>query len=239
MDHEYRLDGTVNDQPVLGIGRGKIDPVTGTAELDADFSQMPDGWDPRTIVLMCCIRAFTMASREVGGAVGMRRASGGRLTIGGHLKRNERDSFISDAECRVLSHVRATSDTDLRDGKRYDHSRIASGRSSLRRGENGVASIAPFDGIMLQSGPNRVSVLTRFTAQLEDGTTAFGSTTYPHYLPNQQIAVPYYQILRVESVEQELVGNHLYSRVVSSVLPLSAPLEDVVTAEAERTLAAS
>ena len=41
---------------------------------------------------------------------------------------------------------------------------------------------------------------TRFAAELEDGTTIYGSTNYPHYLPELQVEVPYYQIVRVESV---------------------------------------
>ncbi len=44
----------------------------------------------------------------------------------------------------------------------------------------------------------------------------------------------YYQILRVESVEQELHGNRLRSRVTTSVLPMPPPAADQVEAAAER-----
>jgi hypothetical protein len=87
---------------------------------------------------------------------------------------------------------------------------------------------------MMQSGPNTVVVTTRYTAELEDGTTIYGSTTYPHYLPEQAVQIPYYQIVRVDSVEQELNGSHLYSKVTTRVLPLTPPAEDAVLAATER-----
>jgi hypothetical protein len=87
---------------------------------------------------------------------------------------------------------------------------------------------------MMQAGPNLVVVTTRYTAELEDGTTIYGSTTYPHYLPEQAVEIPYYQIVRVESVEQELNGNRLYSKVTARVLPLTPPEDDMVSATAER-----
>jgi hypothetical protein len=238
MDHEYRIEGFINDRPVVGLGKGKIDVLSGTSEMEVGFTELPAGWDPRTIVLMCCERVLVMASREIGGAVGLRRASGGWISMGRHLHDGGRDSFIYDQNGQVMAHVRATSETDLRGDRCFDHSRIEGGVSHLHRGRNGIAAIPAFDGIMMQAGPNLVTVVSRFTAELEDGSTVYGRTFYPHYLPVQVVGVPYYQILRVESVHQELDRNRLYSRVVSSVLPLGAPDEDVVTAEAERLITA-
>ncbi|MGI8309308.1 hypothetical protein [Saccharopolyspora hattusasensis] len=198
------------------------------------FEQMADGWDPRTIVLMCCDRALVMAARETAGTVGMLRASGGHLTIGRHLNGNSRESFMRNATGQPMAHVRASSVTHFRGPQAFDHSRIEGGISHLRRGVNGIAQIPAFDGVMMQAGPNLVVVTTRFAAELEDGSTIYGSTTYPHYLPDQAVEIPYYQILRVESVEQELDGNHLWSKVTTSVLPLSPPAVDEVSATVER-----
>jgi hypothetical protein len=237
MDHDYAIEGFVNERFVSGHGTGKIDPETGVSEMEVAFTSLPDGWDPRTIVLMCCDRALVMASREVAGAVSLRRASGGWLSIGRHLHDGGRDSVMYDDAGQILAHVRATSETDFRGAKRFDRSRIEVGVSHLRPGRNGIAEIPAFDGVMMQAGPRLVTVSTRFSATLEDGTAMYGRTFYPHYLPSQAVPVPYYQILRVESVTQELDRNRLYSRVVSSVLPLGAPQEDIVTAEAERVIA--
>ena len=234
QNHDYRIEGAVNGRPVLGEGAGSIDPVTGVSEMNVTFEQMADGWDPRTIVLMCCDRALVMAARETAGTVAMLRASGGHLTIGRHLTGNGRESFMRDADGQTMAHVRASSVTDFRSDEAFDHSRIDSGISHLRRGVNGIANIPAFDGIMMQAGPNLVVVTTRFSAELEDGSTIHGTTTYPHYLPEQAIEIPYYQILRVESIEQELDGNHLWSRVTTSVLPLSPPAIDEVAATVER-----
>lgn len=234
MHHDYRIAGHVNGRHVLGTGSGQIDPGTGVSEMDVTFEKIADGWDPRTIVLMCCDRALIMAARETPGTVGMHRASGGVLSIGGHLPGYGRESVMRTASGELMAHVRATSETDFRAGQPYDRSRVEGGFSHLRRGVNGISHIPAFDGVMMQSGPNTVVVTTRYTAELEDGTTIYGSTTYPHYLPEQAVQVPCFQILRVESVEQELAGNCLYSKVTTCVLPLNPPPADAVTAAAER-----
>ena len=202
--------------------------------MDVTFAEMADGWDPRTIVLMCCDRALIMAAQETAGTVGMYRASGGVLSIGGHLPGNPRDSVMRTAEGELMAHIQATSATDLRAEEPYDHSRIMGGFSHLRRGVNGIRHIPAFDGVMMQAGPNLVVVTTRFTAELEDGSTLYGSTNYPHYLPEQAVQIPYYQIVRVESVEQALDGDHLYSKVTTRVLPLTPPGDDTVSATVER-----
>lgn len=201
MQHDYRIEGHVNGRHVLGRGSGEIDPLTGVSEMDVTFAKMADGWDPRTIVLMCCDRALIMAAQETAGTVGMYAASGGVLSIGGHLPGNERDSVMRTADGELMAHVRATSITDFRAEQPYDHSRIEGGFSHVRRGVNGIRNIPAFDGVMMQAGPNLVVVTTRYTAELEDGSTVYGSTNYPHYLPEQVAEIPYYQILRVGSVE--------------------------------------
>ncbi len=175
-----------------------------------------------------------MAARETPGTVGMLRASGGYLSIGRHLAGNGRDSVMRTAGGEVMAHVQATSMTDFRTDNAFDHSRIEGGLSHLRRGVNGIKHIPTFDGLMMQAGPNLVVVTTRFAAELEDGSTIYGSTNYPHYLPEQAVEIPYYQIVRVESVEQELDGNHLYSKVITHVLPLTPPTEDALSATVEQ-----
>lgn len=234
MRHDYRIEGHVNGRHVLGHGAGQINPATGVSEMDVNFKRMAQGWDPRTIVLMCCDRALIMAAQETAGTVGMYRASDGVLSIGGHLPGNNRDSVMHNADGELMAHVEATSLTDFRTNEPFDHSRIEGGFSHLRRGVNGIKHIPPFDGVMMQVGPNLVVVTTRFTAELEDGSTIYGSTNYPHYLPEQAAEIPYYQLLRVESVEQELDGDHLYSKVTTRVLPLTPPGDDTVGATVER-----
>lgn len=237
MKHEYRIDGHVNGRHVLGSGQGEIDPDSGVSEMEVTFERMAEGWDPRTIVLMCCDRALIMAAQETPGTVGMLRASGGVLSIGGHLAGNSRESVMRTAGGELIAHVRATSWTDLGGANPSDASRIEGGFSHLRRGVNGIKHIPAFDGVMMQAGPNLVVVTTRFTAELEDGSTIYGSTNYPHYLPRQIVEIPYYQLVRVQSVEQELNGSHLYSKVVTRVLPLTPPVDDAVSAAVERVAA--
>lgn len=237
MKHDYRIEGHVNGRHVLGRGQGEIDPNNGVSEMEVTFEQMAEGWDPRTIVLMCCDRAVIMGAQESPGTVGMFRASGGILSIGRDLPGNGRDSFMRTSDGATMAHVRATSFTDFASDDPRDESRIEGGLSYLRRGVNGIKHIPAFDGVMMQAGPNLVVVTTRFSAELEDGSTIHGTTNYPHYLPRQDVPVPYYQLVRVESVEQQLAGNHLYSKVVTRVLPLGPPADDAVEATVERVTA--
>ncbi len=56
-DHEYCIEGHVNGRHVLGTGTGRIDTASGVSEMEVTFERITEGWDPRTIVLMCCDRA--------------------------------------------------------------------------------------------------------------------------------------------------------------------------------------
>lgn len=222
MDHGYRIEGNINGRNVRGLGAGSTDPATGVSEMEVSFELLPDGWDPRTIVLMCCDRALVMASREVDGAVGMFQASGGYLTIGRDLVNGHRWGVMRDSNGLVMVDVRASSVTDFRDGNgRYDHSRIEGGISHLRQGVNGIAKVHPFTGVMVQAGPKLVTVTTSYEALLEDGTTLYGTTFYPHYLAEQAVELPGLQLLSVLSVDQEFDGRRLWVRTESEVAPLT------------------
>jgi len=220
MQHAYRIEGHINGRNILGTGVGTIDPGAGVSEMEVHFDRLPDGWDPRTIVLMCCDRAMVMASREDGGAVGMLRASAGHLTIGRDLVNGLRWGMMRDEAGQVMVDVRASSETDLRGDQPFDSSRVEGGISHLRRGVNGIVRIAPFSGVMMQAGPRLVTVTTSYEALLEDGTTLYGSTYYPHYLPAQAVTLPTVQMLHIDAIEQEFDGRNLYSRTTSHVTPM-------------------
>ena len=191
MDHGYHIEGNINGRNVRGLGAGSTNPAMGVSEMEVSFELLPEGWDPRTIVLMCCDRALVLASREANGAVGMFRASGGYLTIGRDLVNGHRWGVMRDGDGLIMVDVRASSVTDFRaDAGRYDHSRIEGGVSHLRRGANGIAHVRPFTGVMVQAGPKLVTVSTNYEAVLEDGSTLYGTTFYPHYLPHQAVELP-------------------------------------------------
>ncbi len=230
MDHGYRIEGNINGRSLLGLGAGATDPATGVSEMEVGFEKIPDGWDPRTIVLMCCDRAVVMASRETDGAVGMYRASAGYLTIGRDLVNGLRWGIMRDRDGLVMVDVRASSVTDFRHDSRYDHSRIEGGVSHLRRGVNGIADVRPFEGVMVQAGPRLITVTTNYEAVLEDGSTLYGTTFYPHYLPHQAVELPGMQLLSVRSVEQDFDGKRLWVRTQSEVSPLAPGMADAVPA---------
>ncbi|GAA3727936.1 hypothetical protein HDA32_000264 [Spinactinospora alkalitolerans] len=221
MDHRYRIEGDINSRAVLGVGSGYTDPVAGTSEMEVRFERLPSGWDPRTIVLMCCERATVTCSRESDGAVGMFQASGGYLTIGRDLVKVERRGTMRNAEGQIMVDVHASSVTDFRGEHRYDHSRIEGGTSHIHYGENGIAEVRPFTGVMMQAGPNLITVTTSYEAVLEDDSTLYGTTFYPHYLPQQRVQLPGLQLLSLVSIEQEFDGRTLWVRTESEVTPLT------------------
>jgi hypothetical protein len=153
VDHGYRIEGNINGRSLLGLGAGKTDPATGVSEMEISFEKLPDGWDPRTIVLMCCDRAVVMAARETDGAVCMYRASGGYLTIGRDLVNGLRWGIMRDRDGLVMVDVRASSVTDFRHDSHYDHSRVEGGVSHLRRGVNGIANVRSFEGVTCKAAP--------------------------------------------------------------------------------------
>ncbi len=220
MDHAYRLDGHINGRQVLGNGVGRIDTEAGVSELEVEFARVTEGWDPRTIVLMCCSRSMVMAAREEGGAVGLFRASGGYSTIGRELVNGLRRGMMRDANDLVVADVQASSETDLRGEEAFDNSRIEGGLSHLRTGTNGIREISPFSGVMMQAGPRLVTVTTKYQALLEDGTTVYGSTYYPHYIPQQVVELPTVQVLHVDSVQQSFDGRRLWTRTETHLAPM-------------------
>lgn len=116
---------------------------------------------------------------------------------------------MRDPDGLVMVDVRASSVTDFRHDSRYDHSRVEGGVSHLRRGVNGIAEVRPFEGVMVQSGPKLITVTTSYEAVLEDGSTLYGTTFYPHYLPHQAVELPGMQLLSILSVQQDFDGKRL------------------------------
>jgi len=218
MDHDYKIEGKINNGYVEGTGIGKIGK-DGVSELDVNFSSLPQGWDPRTIALICCGRALFMGSREEDGAINMYTASGGLVTIGKGLPMVNRRGVIRDAQGNLFADIQASSETNLR-GRGYDHSKIEGGYSKIEPGKNGIAAVDPFSGVMMQAGPGVVNILTNYEITTEDGQTLYGFTFYPHALPAQQKELPFMQSLDVVSVEQELKGKKLHVRTVSRVAPV-------------------
>jgi hypothetical protein len=220
MDYTYRLQGHVNSRLVDGRGTGRIDPDAGISELDVTFPQRPTGWDPRSIVLMCCSKSAVLGTRATDGAIGLYRASGGYLTIGRELVQGFRWGMIRDEAGQIMADIRASSVTDFRPEHATDASRIEGGVSHLEPGINGVAAVQTLTGLMVQAGPNLVTVTTNYTVTLEDGSTAYGTTFYPFYLPEQRVTLPGPQLLTVQRLDQELTGNRMRMNTESTLTPL-------------------
>jgi hypothetical protein len=83
---------------------------------------------------------------------------------------------------------------------------------------------------MVQVGPNLITVTTNYEAVLEDGSTLYGTTFYPHYLPHQAVELPGMQLLAVLSVQQDFDGKRLRVRTESEASPLVPGTADAVPA---------
>ncbi|MGH8901113.1 MAG: hypothetical protein ACRDYA_05385 [Egibacteraceae bacterium] len=188
--------------------------------MEVRFRRLPDGWDPRTIVLMCCDQSTAMASREEGGAVGMHRASGGHLTSR-PVVNGVRWGLIRGIDGQVMADVWASSETDFRNAEGFHHARIDGGISHLRPGVNGIAAVRPFTGVMMQAGPRLITVTTYYEATLEDGCTVHGTTYHLHFLPEQAVELTSVQLLTMSSVRQEFDGKRLWVKTTSHVTPMA------------------
>ncbi|MGH3711736.1 MAG: hypothetical protein ACRDRQ_27395 [Pseudonocardiaceae bacterium] len=102
--------------------------------------------------------------------------------------------------------------------------------SHLRQGVNGIANVRPFAGVMVQAGPKLITVTTNYEAVLEDGSTLYGTTFYPPYLPHQAVELPGMQLLSVLSIQQDFDGKRLWVRTESEVSPLAHRTADAACA---------
>ena len=101
-----------------------------------------------------------------------------------------------------------------------DDSRIEGGVSHLYPGRNGVAHIRRAVGLMQQASPKVVTVATSYEVELEDGSTMYGNTYYPHFLPEPRRVIPGPQLWRMDHVAQQFDGTTLHVESVTSVVPL-------------------
>lgn len=238
IEFGYRIDGLINAQWLNGAGRGMVDAGTGIGELEVSFSDLPEAWDPRTIVLMCCSTMNVMGTRAVAGAVSFIDASGGRISIGRHVAADIRRAKVVDDSGKVLVDVEATSLGELTGPEPFDHSTVRGGISRLVPGVNGIRDVRRVDGVLQQVSPHQLTLATRYEIALEDDTTAYGHTYYPYYLPEPRAEFAGPQAWRMEQVTQEFDGKTLWVQVLSSTAPLveerSVPAVEAVRAAFSR-----
>jgi hypothetical protein len=220
MEYSYHIDGRVNGRPVMGKGKGTTNPATGVSEMEVFFRRLPDGWDPRMIVLLCCDRSTVMAAREEGGAVGMHRAAGSYPSIDTPLINGFHWGLIRDMGGQTRADVWASSETGLRGKETFDYSHIEGSVTYLRPRVNGISAVHPFVGVMMQAGPYLVTVTTKYEAMLEDGSSVYGITYHLHFLPQQAVQLPSVQLLTMSAVQQEFDGEHLWVKTTSHVTPM-------------------
>jgi hypothetical protein len=224
MKFKYSIQGEINNGIVVGRGNGSVNPIDGVSEMEVLFESLPNGWDPRTIVLCCCSRAFAMGAQEKGEARNLLSASNGFVTIGRHLPTRRR-GVIHDKSGMVYADIEASSETNLRDNEAFDESRLEAGYSKLHPGISGIAEILPFSGVMMQAGPNVVNIMTNYQVRTEDGLSLYGFTFYPHYLPEQVHPILGVQRFDVEILEQQFQQNKLFLRTYATVTTIEKGAE--------------
>jgi hypothetical protein len=222
MNFKYLLKGSINNGSVVGEGSGNVVPKDGISEMEVFFDSLASGWDPRTIVLMCCSRAFAMGAYEHGSSTNLLSAANGYVTIGRHLEKVYRRAILRDSDGKIYADIEASSETDLRGNQGFDESRIENGYSLLHPGVSGIAEILPFSGVMMQAGPSVVNIMVNYQVLTEDNKTLYGFTFYPHYLPEQVRNISKPQFFEVEIVDQQFENNRLYVKTYASVSELES-----------------
>lgn len=218
----YSIDGHLRPGSISGRGTMRVGADAGAGELEVEFAERPLGWDPRTIVLMCCSRAVGMPAREDGGAASLLRISGGRTTIGIDLPNFPRRAALTDESGQLRAEVSAASRTDLADQQPYDCSTVIGGFSRMEPGDDGLAVVESVTGVMQQSGPRLVTVTTTYQVRTEQGELLTGTTFYPHYLPNPQAALAGPQAFSLDVEELTWDGRTMYARARACVAQLHA-----------------
>lgn len=222
LDFSYRIEGAVNNEPVLGDGRGSFSSKSGESEMRVSFLTRPVDWDPRSILLICCARVFAAGARADHGATNLVDLTSGRILIGGSAEAEQRQGRILGADGRSLLSVKASSETHLASPPRVDRTVVEGGISRLRPGDNGISRIDSLEGVMIQSAPGRIALMTSFRGELESGEVFAGYSYYPHVIESQLKGLDGPQQFSLEAVEQSLVGDELRLWTRTAVQPLHA-----------------
>lgn len=221
LDFTYRISGEIQQGRIYGEGRGSADPRSGESQMEVHFEARAPGWDPRTIVLICCGRVFAMGAREEDGAKNLAQLSRTGMVVIGRGATGNRRGVIRRSSGEIVANLEASSETRMVRQGAHDVSWLEGGFSMLEPGTDGVAEIHPFTGIMAQAGPRVVTLMTSYRIKAESGEELFGYTFYPHELPDQIIDLPAPQEFAVEAVEQRFDGRRLEMWVRTAVRPLS------------------
>lgn len=215
----YEISGEIDSGEVYGKGVGKMNTDTGESYLSVDFDSIPQGWDPRTITLICCSRVAGVGAREIDGAKNLLTLSKGNIAIDPRPRRG-----MVGTDKRLLADLYARSHTELLTESPRDISYLDSGFSHLNVGENGVKEVlTPYSLIMEQAGANMIHARSNYKARLENGEEVIGTTFYPHYLKSQTEMLSSKQEIIMETVDHVLDGNHLEVYTSSLVRPLLVP----------------
>lgn len=226
---KYAIDGALSNGEISGTGVIRVGADAGVGELEVQFDQRPTGWDPRTLVLMCCSRAVGMSARESAGATSLLSASGGVTTIGVDLPALPRRAALTDERGKLRAEVSASSRTDWASSQPYDLSTVLDGFSRMEPGHSGLASVDSVTGVMLQSGTYLLTVTTSYQVRTEEDEQLFGTTFYPHYLPAPHATLARPQAFSLDVEELSWDGRTMCARTRAEVAPLRAE-QPVVTA---------
>ena len=173
----YELSGVANGAPLYVTGKGAVDEIAGTYDLDVDIQRFPMNWDPGMIILICCDRMLGFGALERSGAKNLRSLCGDDYTI---LDRSGEGRVQSG---RTLFRARASSTGGMEDGILVNRSQIHEATFNLLPEERITSIATPYKATAQKLGESGLLVTStfQFTTSEEDG--CYGFTNYPIVSP--------------------------------------------------------
>lgn len=193
---DYKLSGCVNNGPVQVTGSGVADLSVGRYSMDLECEQVPIGWDPAFIIMICCDLLIGSCAREVNGAQNVFSVSRGRYSV------PERRAVIYDAACRKMGDVAATSH-GWRDGNMmFSRSHILAGDVRFCVGEEIVEIDAPLRALMRPFGDDMILATSGYAFTTNLGGRYRGYSVYPFHVQDQR-TIKQDQVLTLDEVAFE------------------------------------
>lgn len=169
----YELSGVANGAPLYMSGQGVVDELTGSYDLDLDIQHFPMGWDPATIILICCDRMLGFGSQAASDAMNLHSRCGDDYTI------LDRSGEGRTTNGRTLFRARASSIGGFENGKIYNRSQIHEATFNLLPEERITEIRAPYTAIIQRMERNVLLMTSTFKFSTNFENDCYGFTNYP------------------------------------------------------------
>jgi hypothetical protein len=180
MKLDYMLSGVVKGEYLEVNGVGKIDPDSGSVNLDLNVVFAPKGWDPAIIILICCdnLRFYSAKSAEKS-SISELRSSLRSLQLGSFVN-SMRQGVLADSKGNYVVSMKAKGFLYVNGDSIISRSVIIDGFSNLDAYGGIKQVLTPYEEKITPTIPGHAEGLSRYKVECGNGEILTGSTTYPY-----------------------------------------------------------